>query len=480
MKINKSFLKVLLIIFSIVFISNVQSKTLDENMRSQKDLSAIIDNSLLRVLVVYDNVSFFMKNGRQAGLHVALMKQFKEYLIKNNYQSAKDLKIYFIPVRQDEMMRLISEGYGDLALGVVPTKENKRYVDFSKPEKLWINEIVVTTKRMHEIKSFYDLSGKIVHVRESSSYYESLKKVNVLLKAHDLEPIYIVKVDEYLSDADLVDMVDKGEITATVVNDSKMVIWKKMFLNTNFNHSFPIKINSTMSWAMRHKSPEMYKAVNNFLTEYRDGTLKGKPIYDQYMRTFPTFSYRHTKKNSQKLGISIDKFTKFSRIFKNYGEKFKIDWMLLMAQSYQESTLNPKALSNRGAVGIMQVLPSTAKEKYINVNSVHDVDNNVHAGTKYMRYMLDNYFNDSSIDQSEKILFALAGYNCGPNRITKYRKEALLKGYNPNKWFNNVEKIAIEHGIVETVKYVRNISSLYVTYQQMYLLENNKQLIPRL
>jgi hypothetical protein len=108
MKENKSFLKFLLIILSIIFISNVQSKSFDENERSQKDLSAIIDNSLLRVLVVYDNVSFFMKNGRQAGLHVALMKQFKEYLIKNNYQSAKDLKIYF---RSGKMIDITAEEY---------------------------------------------------------------------------------------------------------------------------------------------------------------------------------------------------------------------------------------------------------------------------------------------------------------------------------------------------------------------------------
>lgn len=438
------------------------------------DLPVILQNQSLRVLVAYDNVSFFMNKGHQDGLYVALMKEFEKYL-QTKYREAKRLKIYFIPVRQDQMMQRISDGYGDIAMGVSPTNDFRRYVDFTIPEKLWLKEISVTRSGSKPIEKIEDFAGRFIWVRESSSYYESLKVINTYLKAMKLKPITIIKADEFLTDADLVDMVSKGEILATIVNDSKLVVWKRMFKGVSFNTEVPLKVNGTLAWAIRHESKLLYREVNLFLRQYRDGTKNGKPIYDKYMRTSPTYVSRYSRPANEWLGIKADTFLKYSRIFRNYGDKYNIDWMLLMAQSYQESTLNPDARSNRGAVGIMQVLPSTASEWYININSVHDIDNNVHAGTKYMRYMLDNYFGEKSIDVGEKILFALASYNCGPNRIMKYRREAKDNGLDPNKWFDNVEKIAMEHSALETVKYVRNISSLYVSYQNVYTLQQQKK-----
>lgn len=451
----------------------------DANFRQRHgDLPQIIEHQSLRILVSYDNVSFFMNKGKQDGLYVALINKFREYLVKQ-YPISKDLKMYFIPVRQDEMVNLIATGYGDIAMGLTPTDEFKRFVDFSIPEKLWLNEIIVTSKGEYDISNIDDLSGRYITVRQSSSYYKSLKNINVYLKSRGYQPIKIIIADEYLTDADLVDMVDKGEIKATVINDSKLQVWKRLFKNVVFNSSTPVKVNGTLSWGIRHDSPILYKAINGFLRSYRDGTPEGTKIYERYMRWSPSYESRHLRHENEWLGISADNFKKYSQIFRNYGEKFNIDWMLLMAQSYQESTLNPSALSKRGAVGIMQVLPSTAGEKYINVNSVSDIENNVHAGTKYMRYMLDNYFSQGEIPTSEKLLFALASYNSGPNRITRYRKEAVYQGLDPNKWFDNVEKIAINHGADETVQYVRNISSLYISYQKAYNINQNKKIVPK-
>ena len=193
------------------------------------------------------------------------------------------------------------------------------------------------------------------------------------------------------------------------------------------------------------------------------------------MRTHPTYRARVERQDSERLGINVENFKKFSNIFQKYGKHYGIDWIVLMAQSYQESTLNPNARSNRGAVGIMQVLPSTAQEWYIGVDGVNDLDNNVHAGTKYMRYMLDSYFNEPELSEYERMLLALAAYNCGPNRITKYREEARTSGLNPNVWFGNVEAIAASHGATETVNYVQNISELYVSYQESYKINTERQ-----
>ena len=289
----------------------------------------------------------------------------------------------------------------------------------------------------------------------------------------DLPPAKIVYADEYLTDADLVDMVDKGEIKSTVINNSKLVVWRRLFKNVTFATDIPIKVNSTLVWAIRHDSPELYKAINLFLRENRDGTKEGAPIYDRYMRTSPVYESHYAKRRDW-LGITPKDLEKFITIFKKYGEKYNLDWKLLMAQAYQESTLNQAVVSSRGAVGIMQVLPSTASEWYINLSSVTDLDNNVHAGTKYMRYMIDNFFSDEDISNSDRLLFALASYNSGPSRITRYRKEAQDAGLKGNVWFNNVEKIAVKHNAIETVKYVKNISQFYISYTKAYELLKNK------
>lgn len=444
-----------------------------EHVNRHGDLPVILEHQSLRVLVAFDNVSFFMNKGIQDGLYVELMKRFKQFLV-NKYPQAKGLKIYFIPVPQDKMTYMISQGYGDIAVGLSPTKNDKRFVDFSIPEKLWLKEIAVIKKGAKPIKRLEDFAGRFFWVRQNSSYYESLKNLNAYLNAMKLKPVTIIKAEEFLTDADLVDMVAKGEIVATIVDNSRLTVWRRLFGNVEFIDNVPLKVNSTLAWGMRHESKELYRAVNKFLHKYRDGTPLGKPIYDRYMRTRTTMQSRMARRSSEWLGISADDFTRYAKIFKKYGNKFDIDWILLMAQGYQESTLNPHARSNRGAVGIMQVLPSTANEWYININSIHQVDNNVHAGTKYMRFIIDYYFNDENIASSEKILFALAAYNCGPNRIRKYQKEASLQGLDPNKWFENVEKIAMEHNAFETVKYVRNISSLYISYQNTYTLQQQK------
>ncbi len=461
------------------FFSQALANDLDEKTEYLKqmhgDLPVLLKDRSIRVLVPFDNISFFMNKGHQDGLYVALMNKFKKFL-ERRHREYKGIKFYFIPVRTDQMVKMVADGYGDIAMGIEPTDDFRRFVDFSIPEKLWIKEIIAVRKGTLPINSIRDLSGVYVTVKKSSRSYESLKVVNVYLKAMQLPEMHIIKADEYLSDADLVDMVNRGEIQATVVNNYKLTLWRDLFPNVTFAEKVPVRTDGTLAWAIRHDSKELYREVNLFLRSYRDGTEWGTPIYDHYMRTRPTYRSRYVSKHRNFMGIKSKDFVRYSNVFKKYATKFDLNWLLIMAQAYQESTLNPEARSAQGAVGIMQVLPSTANEWYVNVHSVHDVDNNVHAGTKYLRFLMDNYFNINGITSREQLFFAMASYNGGPGRILKYRKEAEKQGLNPNEWFNNVEIIAMAHGAMETVKYVRNIFSLYVSYSNMYKLQHEKEL----
>ncbi len=140
-----------------------------------------------------------------------------------------------------------------------------------------------------------------------------------------------------------------------------------------------------------------------------------------------------------------------------------MDTLLMAAQGYQESRLDQNAKSQVGAIGVMQVMPATGKE--LNVGDIHQIDPNIHAGVKYVRFMLDKYYGKEPMTPLDKGLFTFASYNAGPGRIAQLRKIAKERGLNPNVWFNNVEIIASEKIGRETVTYVSNIYKYYLAYQ---------------
>jgi membrane-bound lytic murein transglycosylase MltF len=136
--------------------------------------------------------------------------------------------------------------------------------------------------------------------------------------------------------------------------------------------------------------------------------------------------------------------------------------MLMAAQGYQESRLDQNARSHVGAIGVMQVMPQTGKE--LKVGDITLVDPNIHAGVKYIRFVIDQYFAKEPMTDLDKGLFAFAAYNAGPGRIRQFRREAAARGLDANVWFNNVERIAAERIGRETVTYVSNIYKYYVAY----------------
>jgi membrane-bound lytic murein transglycosylase MltF len=149
-------------------------------------------------------------------------------------------------------------------------------------------------------------------------------------------------------------------------------------------------------------------------------------------------------------------------LFRKYGAQYNLDWMLMAAQGYQESRLDHSARSHVGAIGVMQVMPATGTE--LKVGDVRQLEPNVHAGVKYIRTLVDRYYENEPMDDLNKVLFAFAAYNAGPGRVRQLRREAAADGLNPNVWFNNVERIASQRIGRETVTYVSNIYKYYVTY----------------
>ena len=171
------------------------------------------------------------------------------------------------------------------------------------------------------------------------------------------------------------------------------------------------------------------------------------------------------------------KFAHLLKLFEKYGDKYGFDALALAAQGYQESELNQQRKSHRGAVGIMQLLPSTAADKNVGIRDISTEENNIHAGAKYMAFLRDRYFSDPAIKPDDRMAFAWAAYNAGPAKVRKMRAKAKAMGLNPNVWFGNVEIAAGKIVGRETVRYVANIYKYYAAYKLLVELHPDKSIL---
>jgi membrane-bound lytic murein transglycosylase MltF len=151
--------------------------------------------------------------------------------------------------------------------------------------------------------------------------------------------------------------------------------------------------------------------------------------------------------------------------FKKYSQQYSLDYLMMAAQGYQESRLDQSVKSPVGAIGIMQVMPSTAASAPVKIPNVQTEENNIHAGTRFMHFLIEDHFNEPELDLRNRMLFAMAAYNAGPTKIARCRALAKEMGYDPNKWFNNVEVAAAKVIGRETTQYVANIYKYYVAYR---------------
>jgi membrane-bound lytic murein transglycosylase MltF len=149
-------------------------------------------------------------------------------------------------------------------------------------------------------------------------------------------------------------------------------------------------------------------------------------------------------------------------LFRQYSSKYGFDYLLVLAQGFQESQLDQSFVSPAGAIGLMQIMPRTGLE--MGVGDIRQPEPNVHAGTRYMRQLIDTYFDEPKLSTLNRMMFAFASYNAGPNRIERLRLETSVLGFDPNVWFGNVELVVGDRVGREPVQYVRNILKYYVAY----------------
>lgn len=423
------------------------------------DLDGMYERGLIRILTAPNPLLFLMDGVKKMGVVHDLGQELEKHLNKKRPKGTPRVEVFVVPLPRDRLLKALNGGYGDIvAANLTITPERLKIVDFADPVRKDVKEVLVTGSDAPPVATLDDLVESELHLRETSSYFEHMTALNAERENEGKPVIPIVKADERLEDRDLLDLVNAGIIPATVVDNHKAQFWTQILDKVTVHEDIVINAGGEIGWAIRKDSPKLKESLNVFKKTVRKGSLLGNIILKRYLS------------NSKWLdnalgGKAMERYSEVVTHLKEYAGKYDFDWLMITAQGYQESKLNQKMRSDKGAIGVMQILPSTAKGPNVRIPDIHLVDRNIEAGVKYLRFLRNRYFSADEIAPMDRLLFSFAAYNAGPGNISKARKRAEKMGLDPNVWFGNVEVAAARAISREPVTYVRKIYKYFVAYK---------------
>jgi membrane-bound lytic murein transglycosylase MltF len=421
------------------------------------DFDEMVKRRLIRVGVPFNRTFYFVDKGVQRGLAYEYIKLYEDDLNKRLKTGNLKVHLVLIPLRRDQLLPALTAGKVDVVVAQMTiTPERQQAVDFTIPTRRDVNEVIVTGPAATHISTVDDLSGEEVFVRKSSSYYQSLLELNKRFAQQSKPPVDIQEVNESLEDDDLLEMVNAGLLPATLVDNYFADFWKQVFKDLTVHETIALRTGGNLGVAIRKNSQKLAEDLNAFIGKYGLNSAMGQILNKRYLQS--TKYARNARSDEER-----KKFQAMVALFKQYGEQYDFDYLMMAAQGYQESALDQNARSQVGAIGVMQLMPETGREQ--KVGDVSQLEPNIHAGVKYMRFMRDQYFKDEPMTDVNKALFTFASYNAGPGKIRQLRRETERRGLDPNVWFGNVEQIASERIGRETVTYVSNIYKYYLAYR---------------
>jgi membrane-bound lytic murein transglycosylase MltF len=459
------------LLFAAVGFGQTQDKQADQAAKKQYSLTDItqqkftgdfdemIKRRIIRILVTYSRTHYFVDKATQRGLTYDMGRLFEDSVNKKLKKKHVRVHVVFIPVPQDELIPALIEGRGDMAVAnLTITPERLKQVDFTKPTGRNVSEIVVTGPGAEPISTPQDLSGKEVYIRKSASYYESIQKLNAELAKAGKTPVKLKLAPGELEDEDILEMVNAGLVKITIVDNHIAEFWKQIFTKIDLHPEAAVRTDGELGVMVRKNNPKIKAALDEFLARYSEGSKARNILLQKYLKNTKLVRNATSKEDLARFEATIE-------FFRKYGDKYDLDYLLMMAQGYQESRLDQNARNPSGAIGVMQVLPSTGKD--MGIDDITKIEPNIHAGVKYIRFMMNQFYANEPMDPLNKGLFTFASYNAGPGRVAQLRRSAAKRGLDPNKWFNHVEVIAAEKVGRETVQYVSNIYKYYLAYKMV-------------
>ena len=426
------------------------------------DLDEMDKRRVVRALVTYNRASFFYDNGRPRGMAYDALTEFEKFLNRNLHPrdttGKEKIHVVLVPTTFAKAASDLQNGNGDLiAAAVYITEARKKIFDFV-PLASSMHDVVVAGPDAPPLANLEDLSGKEVYLFKESVSWGILTELNKKLSAAKKPTINLLPADANLERDDLIEMANAGLVEYTVTPAYTAQLWKNVFTGLKVYENFPVTEKMEAGWALRKDSPKLRAMMEEFAKTHREGTAYFAQLANTYLK-----SGRFVKNNAN--AESVKSFNEMKGLFQKYSNEYHFPWMLIAAEAYQESGLNQNAKSAVGAIGVMQVMPTTAASAPVNIPDVTKVDPNIHAGVKLLKYIRDDYFRNDPMDPLNKTLMTLAAYNAGPARVKQCRQLAADMGLNPNIWFKNVEYAVAKKVGAETVGYVSNIYKYYLGWK---------------
>ena len=438
--------------------TKLEDRINNENLTG--DLDGIAKRRLLRILVVPTALGFYFNGSQMQGAMYDLGRELEKELNKKLKTGNLTIAAVFIPVARKDMIAKLAAGQADLAGTLIVPRENQAAaVDYTAPLIPDAAGVVVTGPAAPPIAKLDDLAGREVYVHMNTAIWDKLGELNEQFHKAGKAPVKLVPADPNLLDDDVAQMVNAGLLPMTIMYDKTADAWARILPKLKVHHDVVLG-KAPLCWAVQRNTPQLKAAVDEFIKTHSLGTAYGNTIARRYLKQTKWVLDATSRED-------LKRFDEMVKLFRQYGNQYSFPYLLLAAQAYQESGLNQNLKSRVGAVGVMQIKPSTAAADPIDVPGAQKVDRNIEAGAKYMRYMVTHYYANEPMDEVTKGLFAIASYNAGPAKIQKLRREAAERGYNPNLWFNNVEIIASAEIGRETVQYVSNIYKYYLAYKMV-------------
>lgn len=426
----------------------------NEPIRHTDGLIGIKKRKVLRVLMPNNAASYFLYKGELYGFEYELAKAFAD---------AHKLRLeVIVPDTHEQLLNWLVDGRGDIAAGFLePSDELKaRGLAFSRPYHFAPRHLVVRSD--DGMRGIWDMQGRTVMVRRSSPYWRDMQALLDSGYAFDL-----VAAPEHMETEELIARVASGEIDATVADGHLLDI--ELARDIGVKSGFQLGGDRPHAVAVRAKDKKLRQALNKFIKKEYKG-LVYNILYKKYFtnpRVVRTLA-------EGRLGGDGKGLSPYDDITRRYAEEYGFDWRLITAQMFQESRFDPKAKSFAGALGLLQVMPRTAK--FMGFSSVLKPEDGIHAGIKYLDWVRNRF--ESSLPFNERMWFSLAAYNAGHGHVDDARRLARNLGLNGDRWFDNTEKAMLllakkqyaskaRYGYVrgiEPVSYVREIRQRYRAY----------------
>lgn len=421
-----------------------------------RDLAEIRSSRVLRVLVNQSRNSSGEVQGQAIGVEYHRLRAFEQYL-NGHARDGQEITLKIIPKAKDQLLGALQRGEGDLvAPGELLDLQPGFAVSTSEPIASNIPLVLVGIKGERRYTRLEQLSGKTLALPAGSAAGDAVSQINQKLALHKLPPVNVEWVDPSLAVEDVLEMVQGGIFHLTIVEQPIAERWGKILPKLRFDKQVVISEPGEEFWFVRRDASMLRASINRFLTVYKKPSDQDAAFLRIYRRLYQVH-YPLAKADRQRL-------EKLRPVLQKHADAQGMDWLNLAALAFKESALQPTARSGGSPTGLMQITPSAAQR--VGVSNIQDVDGNVQAGAKYLAMIRRKFFASPKLNERERMAFVLAAYNIGPERVQGMRTEARRRGLNPNQWFFQVERVAMEQVGMGPVSYVNSVNKYYLAFDR--------------